>query len=82
MRPIDWSPLVAFFSALVAGLLSDLIPDSLGLNRATAAIIIWVPLVLITLRAIRVIRIRRWRKLQKKSEPGEIVIDIDKIAQD
>lgn len=59
MRQIDWSPLVAFLSALVAIVLASLLPDSFFLEKETSAIIIWVILVLVVLKVIRIYRANR-----------------------
>ena len=59
MRPIDWSPLVVLGCAIAAAALASALPDSFFLKKETAAIIIWVPMVLVVLKAIRMIREQR-----------------------
>jgi hypothetical protein len=59
MRPIDWSPLVVLLSAIAAAAISSTLPETFFLKKETAAVIIWVPMVLVVLKAIRMIRQKR-----------------------
>lgn len=81
MRPIDWSPLVVLLSALAAAAISSALPETFFLKKETAAVIIWVPMVLVVLKAIRMIRHKRMMadrlhnhgedEDKEKSEDGE-----------
>jgi len=62
MRRIDWSPLVVLVCALAAVVIASALPESFPVRKETAAVILWVPMVLIVLKVIRVIRLRQIRR--------------------
>lgn len=61
MRKIDWSPLVVLLSAIAAASITSFLPETFFLKKETAAVILWVPMVLMILKAIRMIREKQMR---------------------
>jgi hypothetical protein len=73
MRQIDWSPLVVLLAAFVAAGIESLIPDSVNHDPETTAVIIWIPLVLVSLRILR--KFRANRNKPEVSNPGDEITD-------